>query len=107
VIATIKGVTAGTGNVAFALLLGATVPSLAAIAGAAVVGFLGVGVSLVLFMLALSHLGTARTGAYFSPAPFIGAVIAIGLPGVSLHPTWDRLAGSFQGVNGSSRAACR
>ena len=41
------------------------------------VGFLGYGVSLVLFVLALRGLGTARTGAYFSTAPFIGAAIAI------------------------------
>jgi hypothetical protein len=46
---------------------------------AALVGFLGIGVSLILFMLALRHLGAARTGAYFSLAPFIGAVIAVGL----------------------------
>jgi predicted membrane-bound spermidine synthase len=44
-----------------------------------VVGFLGVGVSLVLFVLALRHLGSARTGAYFSLAPFIGAVVAVAL----------------------------
>jgi ABC-type nickel/cobalt efflux system permease component RcnA len=31
--------------------------------------------------LALRHLGSARTGAYFSVAPFLGAVIAIGLLG--------------------------
>jgi hypothetical protein len=48
---------------------------------AIVVGFLGVGVSLVLFVLALRHLGSARTGAYFSLAPFIGAVIAVALLG--------------------------
>ena len=46
---------------------------------AAFVGLLGIGVSLVLFIFALRHLGTARTGAYFSLAPFIGAVIAIAL----------------------------
>src|ERR1700755_2937515 len=43
------------------------------------VGFLGIGISLVLFVLALRHLGTARTSAYFSLAPFIGAVLAVGL----------------------------
>jgi hypothetical protein len=43
------------------------------------VGFVGIGISLVLFVLALRHLGTARTSAYFSLAPFIGAVLAIGL----------------------------
>ena len=40
-------------------------------------GFLGYGVSLVLFILALRHLGTARAGAYFSIAPFFGAVVAV------------------------------
>ncbi len=43
-------------------------------------GFLGVGVSLAMFVLALRHLGAARTGAYFSLAPFIGALISIALP---------------------------
>ena len=42
-----------------------------------VVGFLGYGVSLALFVMALRDLGTARTGAYFSTAPFIGAVVAV------------------------------
>ena len=42
-----------------------------------VVGFVGYGVSLVLFVLALRGLGAARTGAYFSTAPFVGAAIAI------------------------------
>jgi drug/metabolite transporter (DMT)-like permease len=79
IIAMIKGLAAGCVNVCLALLLGAAVPSASTIGGAAVVGFLGVGVSLVLFMLALRHLGAARTGAYFSLAPFIGAMIAVAL----------------------------
>jgi hypothetical protein len=54
-------------------------PASATIAGAVVVGFLGVGVSLVLFVAALRRLGTARTGAYFSLAPFIGAIVAVAL----------------------------
>ncbi|HET9149139.1 MAG TPA: EamA family transporter, partial [Alphaproteobacteria bacterium] len=48
---------------------------------AAAVGFFGYGVSLVLFILSLRHLGTARTGAYFSTAPFIGSIVAIPLLG--------------------------
>ncbi len=40
-------------------------------------GFWGYGVSLVLFMVALRHLGTARTGAYFGIAPFVGALVAV------------------------------
>ena len=76
-IAVIKGLVAGTTNFAIALALGAQLPGLNIIAGGAVVGFLGIGVSLVMFMLGLRHLGTARTGAYFSLAPFIGAVLAL------------------------------
>jgi drug/metabolite transporter (DMT)-like permease len=78
-IAMIKGLTAGSVNLCIALARGAAMPASATIAGAAVVGFLGVGVSLVLFVAALRRLGTARTGAYFSLAPFIGAIVAVAL----------------------------
>jgi drug/metabolite transporter (DMT)-like permease len=76
-IAMIKGLAAGSVNVALALLNGAHLPDAAALGGGAVVGFFGYGVSLVLFMLGLRHLGTARTGAYFSTAPFVGAAVAV------------------------------
>ncbi|MCK0210070.1 EamA family transporter [Starkeya koreensis] len=79
VIATIKGLAAGGANIAIALLLGASMPPLFVTGAATLVGFLSVGVSLVLFMLALRHLGAARTGAYFSLAPFIGALISVAL----------------------------
>jgi drug/metabolite transporter (DMT)-like permease len=78
-IAAIKGLVAGSANLALALFAHASVPSLPAIAAAAVTGFLAYGVSLVLFVLGLRHLGTARTAAYFSTAPFIGAVLAVSL----------------------------
>ena len=48
---------------------GLSLPSASLIAAAGAVGFLGYGVSLVLFVIALRDLGTARTGAYFSVAP--------------------------------------
>jgi hypothetical protein len=54
--------------------------------GAALVGFLGYGTSLVLFVLALRHLGTSRTGAYFSTAPFIGAIVAVTALGEHVTP---------------------
>lgn len=76
-IAMVKGLAAGAVNLTLALVSGAHLPSGALLAGAGVVGFLGYGVSLVLFVLALRFLGTARTGAYFSTAPFIGAVLAV------------------------------
>jgi multidrug transporter EmrE-like cation transporter len=52
-------------------------PASATLAAALALGFLSYGVSLVLFILALRHLGAARAAAHFSTAPFIGAVIAI------------------------------
>jgi drug/metabolite transporter (DMT)-like permease len=76
-IAMLKGLVAGTVNVALALSVGGVLPTAGTAVGAAVVGFLGYGVSLVLFVLALRHLGSARTGAYFSLAPFVGAAVAI------------------------------
>lgn len=76
-IALVKGLAAGSVNVSLALIQGAAFPPLATILAIALVGFLGYGVSLVLFVLALRYLGTARTGAYFSLAPFIGAGVAL------------------------------
>jgi drug/metabolite transporter (DMT)-like permease len=76
-IAALKGAAAGTVNVLIALARGAAWPSTGLVLGAGIVGLLGYGTSLVLFVLALRHLGTSRTGAYFSTAPFIGALVAI------------------------------
>jgi drug/metabolite transporter (DMT)-like permease len=41
------------------------------------IGFLSYGVSLVLYIHSLRHLGAARTSAYFCLAPFIGALAAV------------------------------
>lgn len=76
-IASIKGLVAGGSNLALGILMGGTLPSPLHAAGAATVGLLGYGVSLMLFVWSLRNLGTARTGAYFSVAPFAGALIAI------------------------------
>jgi len=76
-IAGTKGLAAGSINLALALSLGASLPAWSSVAGAMTIGLAGYGISLVLFVLALRDLGSARTGAYFSTAPFIGAVIAI------------------------------
>ena len=60
-----------------ALSTGVDILHVPRVAEAMSVGLAGYGVSLVLFVLALRGLGSARTGAYFSTAPFIGAIIAI------------------------------
>ena len=80
-IAMLKGLGAGVVNVTIAFAAGAQLPPTTTIAAAGVVGFLGYGISLSLFILALRHVGTARTGAYYSLAPFIGAAISIPLLG--------------------------
>ncbi|WP_367180883.1 EamA family transporter [uncultured Piscinibacter sp.] len=82
----VKGLAAGSVNLAIALALGASLPSPGLLAGSAVLGFFAYGISLTLFVLALRRLGTARTGAYFSVAPFFGAVLAVGLLGEPVTP---------------------
>lgn len=76
-LACIKGLVAGFGNTALALSTGAALPSLGVAWWAAVVGFLGYGVSLALFVVGLRTLGTARAGAYFSVAPLFGVIVSL------------------------------
>ncbi len=82
-IAGIKGAIAGVVNAALALALGASLPAALVLVGTLSVGLLGYGISLVFFVLALRGLGTARTGAYFSIAPFIGTAVSLALLGES------------------------
>jgi drug/metabolite transporter (DMT)-like permease len=82
-IAAIKGGAAGAANLAIALARGTGWPDGVSATVAAVIGFFGYGVSLALFVRALRSLGAARTGAYFSSAPFVGAMasfVALGEP---------------------------
>jgi drug/metabolite transporter (DMT)-like permease len=76
-IACIKGLVAGTVNVSAAVFMGASLPSLSTTISAALLGLASYGVSLTLFVFALRELGTARTSAYFSVAPFFGAALAL------------------------------
>lgn len=87
-IAGVKGAVAGSVNVALAVALGAKLPGGLVVLGTMAVGLLGFGISLVLFVLALRGLGTARTGAYFSTAPFIGAGVSLLLLGESTSPAF-------------------
>jgi len=85
-LACLKGGIAGVVNTAIALSIGAHLPTGSAIGEAMIVGLLSYGISLVLFVVALRGLGTARTGAYFSIAPFLGAAIALLLFGGQVSP---------------------
>ena len=89
-IAMVKGLAAGATNLALVLALDreATWPPGAVTAAAGLLGFASYGASLALFVVGLRHLGTARTGAYFSVAPFFGALLAIGLLGEPVTAQW-------------------
>ena len=76
-IAAAKGLVAGVVNLIIALGVGAIAPGPVVIAEAGLLGLMSYGVSLTFFVLALRHIGTARTGAYFSTAPFLGAFLSI------------------------------
>ncbi len=87
-LAAIKGLVAGTTNTVLAFVLGASLPQASHVAITLAIGFMGYGLSLVLFIVALRHLGTARTGAYFATAPFIGAAVALFLYGQPAEDTF-------------------
>jgi len=76
-IAAIKGIVAGLSNCSIALFARQELPPISLIIAASIVGFFGYGISLTLYIQALRGLGTARTSAYFSVAPFVGAAVAV------------------------------
>lgn len=96
-VASIKGLSAGVFNLTASLFLGVLhCPWQIGLIGL-VVGFLGYGLSLAFFVTALRHIGTARTGAYFSLAPFWGTILAIILLDEKVSPSL-LLAGVLMGV---------
>jgi len=76
-VVTVKGLVAGPIALALAGLTGATWPSGQTLLAAGILGASGYGLSLVFFVLALRHWGTARTGSVFATAPFVGAVVSV------------------------------
>ena len=96
-IAMFKGMVAGSINLIIAAVNGIAFPPAGIFVAAGVIGLLGYGVSLALFILALRHLGTARTGAYFSLAPFVGAVLAVLILGEPISVTL-LIAGGLMGL---------
>ena len=78
-LAAVKGCVAGPVNLALGLALGGTLPAPTTTAAAMLLGFFAYGVSLALFIIGLRQVGTARAGAYFSVAPFFGALLAVAM----------------------------
>ncbi|MFT3850293.1 MAG: EamA family transporter [Propionivibrio sp.] len=92
-IASTKGLIAGGVNTLLALGLGELPPAADIALFAMLAGLAGYGISLVLFVLALRGLGAARTGAYFSTAPFIGAAVSLLLLDEPAPPAFWAAAG--------------
>ncbi len=80
----VKGAVAGPVALAIAAAVGEPFPPPGLAMAAGIIGAIGYGGSLVGFVLALRHLGAARTGAYFATAPFLGAAMAMALLGEPL-----------------------
>jgi drug/metabolite transporter (DMT)-like permease len=75
----VKGLAAGSVNISLALLNGADLPALHVIAAALLLAAMAYGASLALYVVALRQLGSARTGAWFSTAPFWGVLLALAM----------------------------
>ncbi len=89
-IAMVKGLVAGATNLVLALTLdpNTSFPAWPVVLAAGALGFASYGASLTLFVIGLRHLGAARTGAYFSIAPFFGALLAVGLLEEPITARW-------------------
>ncbi len=83
-IASFKGLIAGSSNLFLGYLIGERLVLNFEILQIGIVGFFGIGISLVAFIVSLGSIGTARTGAIFSTAPFIGSILSITFLGESL-----------------------
>lgn len=96
-IAMIKGLVAGSFNLVLSYSMGILTFEPRLIAAGGIIGFLAYGVGLVLFVIALRLVGSARTAAYYSVAPFMGTALAVLLLGepVTLQLA---LAGALMGV---------
>lgn len=80
-IVTIKGCFSGLGSLCIALTLGQRLPAAPWVLAALVLGFVSYGLSINFYILAQKDLGAAKTSAYYSIAPFLGAAFGILLLG--------------------------
>jgi drug/metabolite transporter (DMT)-like permease len=66
-------------TIAAAVIAGEPRPDATAIAILALCGATGYGLSLRLYLVAQRQIGTGRTGSVFALAPFVGAIVAVGI----------------------------
>lgn len=81
VLAWLKGMAAGLFNIAAAYLLGGFACGAGSAAALLAIGAVSYGISLILFIKSLRHIGASRTSTYFSAGPFFGLIFAVLLLG--------------------------
>lgn len=75
-IVAIKGLAAGLFSLFLSIMLGSSIPPFKVILSAMFLGCFSYGFSIVLFVLAMRNMGSARTSAFFGTAPFIGTILS-------------------------------
>ena len=83
-IVTIKGLCCGMGSFVIAAVIGESAPEIKYVVLAMVLGFAAYGLSIFMYIRAQRDLGAAKTSAYYSVAPFIGAFLAFVVNGEQL-----------------------
>jgi drug/metabolite transporter (DMT)-like permease len=82
----VKGIVAGTTNLVLGLAIGGDLPGLLETTAALVVGMVGYGASITLWVRGARGLGAARGQLVFSAAPFVGVVVSWTVLGDDVRP---------------------
>jgi drug/metabolite transporter (DMT)-like permease len=77
IIVGVKGLGAGTFSLVLTTVLNQDFPSIKVIGLAMLLGSISYGISIQLFIMAMRHLGAARTSTLFGTAPFIGVALSL------------------------------
>lgn len=72
----IKGFGAGLFSLILGIFIGTSIPNVIIVIKIMILGCFSYGISIVLFVLAMRNLGSARTSAFFGTSPFIGAALS-------------------------------
>ena len=83
----LKGAVGASMSLVIAVVARGAPPPLSAMVALAVIGAVGYGLSLRLYLLAQRSFGAARTASVFAAAPFVGAAVALAWQGVRPSPT--------------------
>ena len=80
----VKGIFSGLGSLSIAFFMKESLPGFDCIAYSMMLGFVSYGLSIFMYVRAQNWLGAAKTSAYYSAAPFMGAFLAFAFLGEKL-----------------------